>query len=261
MVQPLAALPYAVALFIGMLVCLEIGRRAGVRAIAKDAKAAKSSVAAVEGSIFGLYALLLAFTFSGAPSRLDARKHLIADEANAIGTAYLRLDLLRAESQPEMRALFRNYLDSRLRVFRNDTLEAASGDLAKSSDLQMKIWSGAVATTALPGNHPEAGKLLLPALNEMIDITTTRTMAAMIHPPAVIFALLFLLAMVCSVLAGYSMAESPGRKWMHIAGFSLITVISVFVILEMEYPRVGFLNFLDTSDQVLIDLRNSMEPR
>ncbi len=57
------------------------------------------------------------------------------------------------------------------------------------------------------------------------------------------------------------MAESPGRKWMHIAGFSLITVISVFVILEMEYPRVGFLNFLDTSDQVLIDLRNSMEPR
>ncbi len=146
MVQPLAALPYAVALFIGMLVCLEIGRRAGVRAIAKDAKAAKSSVCGGGRFHFrSVCVVLLAFTFSGAPSRLDARKHLIADEANAIGTAYLRLDLLRADSQPEMRALFRNYLDSRLRVFRNDTLEAASGDLAKSSDLQMKIWSGAVA--------------------------------------------------------------------------------------------------------------------
>src|SRR4051812_43372120 len=117
MVRSIDPLSFAIALFVGMVICLEIGRRLGARALAKDPKA-KSAGAAVEGSIFGLYALLLAFTFSGAPSRLDARKHLVTEEANAIGTAYLRLDLLRTDSQPAMRDLFRKYTDSRLAVFR-----------------------------------------------------------------------------------------------------------------------------------------------
>ena len=253
------SLSFALALFVGMVICLEIGRRLGARALAKDPKAGKSAGAAVEGSIFGLYALLLAFTFSGAPSRLDARKHLVTEEANAIGTAYLRLDLLRADSQPAMRDLFRKYTDSRLAVFRKaDDLEAAYKELAVSTKFQQEIWSKAVTDTVLPGGHPDAGKLLLPALNSMIDITATRTTAALIHPPAIIFGLLFMLALVCSMLAGHSMAESPGRKWLHITGFSLITVISVFVILEIEFPRRGWINFLDSSDQVMVDLRNSM---
>ena len=105
----------------------------------------------------------------------------------------------------------------------------------------------------------EASKLLLPALNSMIDITTMRTMAARIHPPPIIYGLLFLLALVCSVLAGYSMAASRQRSWLHILAFATVAVITMFVVLEIEYSRMGFLSVEGRYDQVLVDLRQGMK--
>jgi len=259
--QMIAPMPFVISLFIGMLVCLEAGRRMGVRRLAKgpEGAVAMAGLGAVEGAVFGLYGLLLAFTFSGAPSRFDARRHLIAEEANAIGTAYLRLDLLPADTQSALRERFRQYVDSRLEVYRKlPDIEAAKVELSKSAKLQVEIWAQAVAATRLQGSHPDAAKLLLPALNEMIDITTTRTMAARMHPPLIIFALLFLLALVCSMLAGYGMAGSKQRSWLHMTAFAVITAISVFVVLEIEYPRTGFIR-LAAYDQVLVELRESMQ--
>ena len=255
----ITALPFAAAMFVGMMICLEIGRRVGARHLARDPQllSARSSV---DSSVFALYGLLLAFTFSGAPGRLDTRRQLIAHEANAIGTAYLRLDLLPTDLQPAMRERFRQYLDSRLRVYEKfQDIESAKAELLKSAQIQKEIWKEAVAATrSSEGSHSEAGKLLLPAVNEMIDITTTRTMAAMIHPPLIIFGLLFLLALVCSLMAGYGMATSKQRSWLHIMAFAVIAVITVFVVLEIEYPRMGFIG-MSTYDQVLVDLRQDMQ--
>jgi hypothetical protein len=254
----ITAVPFAIALFLGMLTCLEIGRRVGIRRLAADPEGAMSGLGVVEAAVFTV-GLLLAFTFSGAPARLDTRKQLIADEANAIGTAYLRLDLLPAESQPALRELFRKYLDSRLEIYRNlGDLEAMTMDVAKCSKLQRDIWAHAVAASRLPGSHDDAAKLLVPALNSMIDITTTRTMAARIHPPPVVYALMLLLALVCSLLAGYSMARGKRRSWLHITAFTMVTVISVYAFLEIEYPRLGLIRLLGASDQVLVDLRKSL---
>ena len=251
-------LPIAVSLFVGMLICIKLGRRLGMLKLAKDPETAMSGISTVEGAVFALYGLLIAFTLSGAPARLDMRRQLIAEEANTIGTAYLRLDLLTADAQPAMRELFRKYLDSRLEVYRMlPNIEAAEGELSMSAKLQNEIWAGAVAATRLPDVHPEATRLLLPALNEMIDITTTRTMAARIHPPLIIFVLLVLLALVCSLLAGYDMGASKQPNWLHVLLFAAITVVSVYAILEIEYPRAGFIR-LSAYDQVLIDLRQGM---
>jgi hypothetical protein len=254
----LPALPFAASMFIGMLICLEIGRQLGIRRLRKDAQGAMSGLSAVEGAVFALYGLLLAFTFSGAPSRFDERKHLSQEEANAIGTAYLRLDLLSPESQPAMRELFRNYLDSRLEVYRKlPDLDAARAELAKSTKLQNDIWTQAIAADRLPAASPDAGRLLLPALNAMIDITGTRLMAARTHPPVIIYALLFLLSLVCSLLAGFGMAASKRRNWLHILAFAAFAVITVYVILDLEYPRQGLIR-IDAYDQVLVELRQSM---
>jgi hypothetical protein len=253
------ALHFAAAMFVGMLICLEIGRRVGIRQLVKDPQL-MSSHGSVDSVVFSLYGLLLAFTLSGAPARLDTRRQLIAQEANAIGTAYLRLDLLPVDEQPAMRQRFREYLDSRLEIYRKfPDIEAVEGELAKSEQLQKEIWNQAVAATRSSNSRAEAGRLLLPALNEMIDITTTRTMATRIHPPLIIFALLFVLALVCSLLAGYGMAVSKQRSWLHIMAFTAIAVITVFVILEIEYPRTGFLTVETRYDQVLVDLRQSMQ--
>ena len=203
------ALPFAISLFVGMVICLELGRRLGTRTLARDPKGGAFGLGVVEGAVFGLYGLLLAFTFSGAAIRFDTKRQLIAEEANAIGTAYLRLDLLPADSQLAMRKRFREYVDSRLEVYRrNPYIETVKAELSKSAKIQMEIWAQAVSATRLQAAHPDAAKLLLPALNTMIDVTTTRTMAIRTHPPWIIFGLLFVLALVCSVLAGFGTAGS-----------------------------------------------------
>ena len=254
----IAALPFASALLLGMVICLEIGYRMGVRRVASGPPGGTISFSTVDGAIFGLYGLLLAFTFSGAPVRFDARRHLIAEETNAIGTAYLRLDLLPAETQPALRELFREYLTSRLEITRKPDSSEIQAERAMCAKLQTDIWTQAIAATRLPKAHADASRLLLPALNAMIDITTTRTMATKIHPPRIIFGLLFLLALVCSVLVGYGMGGSKRRSWIHVGAFVVISVISVYVILDIEYPRSGLIR-LDAYDQVLIELRESMK--
>ena len=250
---------FAACWLVGMLLMMEIGRRAGLRCLARDPEKGRAGLGAIEGAVFALLGLLIAFTFSGGASRLDSRRQLIAEEANDIGTAYLRLDLLPPNAQPALRVLFRHYLDSRLAVYRKlPDLDAARAELARSEELQQEIWTRAVAATREPGAHVDAAKLLIPPLNNMIDITTTRTMAAYIHPPAIIYSLLFALGLGCSLLAGYGMAEGKYRSWIHILGFTAIMVITLFVILDIEYPRAGFIR-LDMYDRVLVELRGKMK--
>ena len=114
----LFALMFILGLLLGMLLFLEVGRRIGLRQRAKAAGGAVAGSGAVEGAIFALLGLLVAFTFSGAAARFDTRRQLIVEETNAIGTAYLRLDLLPAEVQPTLRERFRQYLAARLEVYR-----------------------------------------------------------------------------------------------------------------------------------------------
>ncbi len=244
-------------LFLGMLLFLEIGRRSSIRRMKEDAGAAGEGVGAVDGAVFALLGLLIAFTFSGASSRFDTRRQLIVEETNDIGTAYLRLELLPADAQPALRESFRRYLDARIGVYRKlPDITAAKEELAKANAWQVQIWRQAVAASQAKGAPPAAPILLLPALNAMIDITTTRTMATLMHPPLVVFAMLFGLALAASLLAGYGMTGSKG-SWLHMLGFALVMAVAVFVILDIEYPRAGLIR-VDAFDQALVDLRESM---
>lgn len=248
---------FAVLLFAGMLIMLELGRRFGIKRQSRESEGERGSLGTIEGAMFALFGLVLAFTFSGAASRFNEKRALIADEANSIETAYLRLHLLSENAQPELQTLFRRYLDSRLETYRKlPDMDAAQVEMTKSKKLQKEIWAKAVSATALSDSHVDAGKLLLPALNSMIDITTTRTMALHSHPPNIIYALLFILGLICSLLAGYRMAVGQ-RSWLHILSFALITVIVVYVIIDVEYPRVGLIR-LQAFDQALIDVRTGM---
>src|SRR5262245_16132661 len=91
------------SLFIGMLLLLETGRRLSLRQLAQEGAAERAGFGVIEGAVFALLGLLIAFTFSGAAARFDTRRQLVVEEANAIGTAYLRLDLLPATAQPQLR--------------------------------------------------------------------------------------------------------------------------------------------------------------
>jgi hypothetical protein len=134
--------------------------------------------------------------------------------------------------------------------------QAAKQALANAAKLQGRIWSQAV--TACQEGSQFATMQLLPALNAMIDITTTRSVATQIHPPLVIFAMLCVLALASSLLAGYRMAGGqPSSCWIHMLAFAVIMAVTVYVILDLEYPRLGLIR-VDAVDQVLVDLRDSM---
>ena len=138
----------AISMFFAMLLLLELGRRIGHRRLVTDPEGARAGAGAVEGAVFALLGLLMAFTFSGDAARFDARRQLIVEEANAIGTAYLRLDILSPRAQPAVREKFRQYVDTRLEVYRKlPDLSAAQAELVKGAKLGEEIWSRAVAAS------------------------------------------------------------------------------------------------------------------
>ncbi len=249
---PLLVLP---PLFAALLGCLVLGRRLGVRDASSGAE--RSEVGAVDGAVFALLGLLIAFTFSGAADRFERRRTLIVHEANTIGTAYLRLDVLPPATQPALRESFRRYVDARLAIYRAIPDIAAVHEATRRADaLQDEIWRQAVsACQASQGWRPD--QVVLPAINEMIDITTTRAMALQTHPPAIIYFMLFGLALVSSVLAGYAMAGGARARRMHAAAFALVLTATVYVILDLEFPRGGLIR-IDSADQLLVDARAKM---
>lgn len=244
-------------LFAGILLLLEIGRRLGIRRRARLGEGAGAGFGALEGALFALMGLLIAFTFSSAAQRFEVRRHLIVTEANDIGTAWLRLDLLPAESQPALRESFRRYLDARIAGYKAlPDIEAAMGFLDQASEIQGEIWGQAVAA-AQAAPSPHATMLLLPSLNAMFDIASSRTAAAKTHAPPLIFAMLVGLALACSLLAGYDMSAARNRSWIHAIGFAAILSGSVYVIFDLEYPRMGLIH-LAAFDQLLVDVRAGM---
>jgi hypothetical protein len=259
MEPPIPALLFALILFVGMLVLMEIGRRFGVRRRPKESEGERSGLGTVEGAVFALFGLMVAFTFSGAASRFNEKRMLTAEEVNCIETAYLRLHLLSPQAQPALQELFRHYVDSRLETYRRlPNMVAAEMEMAKSTKIQQEVWIEAEAATRLPDSHPSSGLLLLPAINNMIDISTTRTMALQLHPPRIVYALLLGLGLICSLLAGFRMSIGQHRSWLHILGFTVLTVIIVYVMLDVEYPRAGLIR-LESADQFLVNLRDHMK--
>ena len=259
MEPPISPVLFTLLMFVGMLLLLETGRRFGRRRLAKESEGERSSLGAIESAVFALFGLLVAFTFSGAASRFNEKRILIGEEVNAIETAYLRLHLIAEEAQPQLQDLFRTYVESRLNTYRKlPNMQAAEVELERSKMIQEEIWTSALAASRLPNSHPSADWLVPLALNNMIDVVTTRTLALQIHPPRIIYGLLFGLGLLCSLLAGYRMAAAHRRSWAHILGFTVITVVVVYVMLDVEYPRFGLIR-LEAADQLLVNLRDRMK--
>jgi hypothetical protein len=245
-------------LFIGVLAFVWIGRRLGARRSREETERERVGLVTVETAIYALLGLMVAFTFSGATSRFDVRRAQTVQEANAIGTAYLRLDLLPAAAQPALRQKFRSYTDARMAVYRAlPDMETSNAHSTRATALQGEIWADSIA--ALRSAPPQASLLLVPALNDMIDITTTRAIALRTHTPPVILLALILLTLICSLLVGYGLAGGkPFATNLHMMGFALMMTVTIYVILDLDHPRVGLIR-LDYVDQAMMEVRAGMK--
>jgi hypothetical protein len=247
----------AVGLFVAMLAAAEGGRRIGIARLARHGGELAKGGGSTEAALLALFGLLIAFTFSGAATRFEDRRHLIADEVNAIATAYSRLDLLPSDVQPPLRELFRRYVDVRYGVYRGQDDAATRAKIREGAELQAAIWKMASSRVLDAATPTSTTTLLLGSLNEMIGQVTTREMATRNHPPLVVYLLLGVVSLACALLVGYETSPNAKRSWLHIVSFAAIVCVTVYVIIDLEFPRLGFIR-VDSADEVLAELRESM---
>ena len=248
----------AVVIFGGMLAFQEIGWRYGriPRVAAEHAKREGSGL--MDNAVFGLLGLLIGFTFNGATSRFDHRRQLIGKEVNSIGTAWQRIDALPAHLQDSVRVPFRRYVDALVASYQERSwgpeVHLEPPDVARAQD---ETWSQAVQACMTKEGDP-ARMLLLPGLNEMFGAVEEERFARRIHPPMLIFIILTLTALASAFLAGFAILNGDSRDWIHRIGVAVVISLAIYVILEMEFPRLGLIR-VSAADQALVDLRATMK--
>lgn len=242
-----------------MFIFLEIGRRIRLHSSNGERITTTATInGPVETVIFAVLGLLIAFTFTGAGARFEARRHLIGIEANTIGTAYLRIDLLPKEAQPQMRDLFKQYTLIRANVYKNITDTATTQSRIDASDnLQKQMWNIAVSGCNKEDALKDCSKIVLPGLNEMFDITTTRAVASESHPPTTIYLLLIILSLFSALLVGYDLPRSGRRNLLYMLSYAIIISLILYIIVEIEMPRYGLIT-INEADHIISDLISSM---
>lgn len=239
---------------------VSIGHRFGCARLKKhpDHKLEIDGIA--ESAVFGLLALLIAFSFSGAYDRLEHRKLHLLKEANAFSTAYDYIDLLSPKFYPSLRENIRQYLDLHLAAYNEIPYNTKVDQvLSQAKEVESKIWK-----TAITGCEENPNKslfiLVIPAMDEMFRIAHTGINMAKVHPPAIVFVLLIGLAMAGAFLIGYNSANKKQRRPFHMICYVLLTAFTIYIIINIEYPRSGFIR-LQFFDQVLINIRDNMQGR
>lgn len=235
-----------------LLLFLHLGYRLGHRRSGEE----PAGVSTVDGAVFALVGFLLAFAFAGAQERLQQRREAIVNEANAIGTAYLRVDLVEGD-RAELQDLFRSFTDARIAAAKKlPDLSAAKEEWSRSQETGLAIWRRSVAGTA--GSSGEANRrLLLDAVNEMLDRATDRQVAVQTHLPLPVLGLLLGLTSLAALLAGRGMA-GPGRSRIHPWILAAVFAAVLTVLVDFEYPRIGWIG-LQGGDNAMLELRASMD--
>ena len=208
-------------------------------------------VGSMVGAMLGLLAFMLAFTFGLAASRFDERRHTILDDANVIGTTYLRAGLLPEPHRTEVRRALREYVDVRLEGVQPEKLNQA---MSRSVELHTQMWSQATAVAEQDPRSVVAG-LFIQSLNQLIDLHATRAMVGLrSRIPAVIWGRFFV-ALLTMATMGYHEGLSGTRR--SLASLALVVTFSsvLLLIVDLDRPREGF---LQVSQQSMLDLQKSM---
>src|SRR5215813_13228918 len=260
----LFAVLIAAAFFFCSLFLLNYGRHLGTRYL-HQGTGIMAGLTTVEGAIFALIGLLLAFTISGALQRFDDRRQLVIQEANAASTAHDRLALLEGEVARDLQNKLRDYFQARIDLYRmphdysllkrTEYFSQEQQDKILSS--KNELWNAAVGACPKSNFSPACGQAL-PTLANMFEVARLRLGAAEKHPPQVIYVVLFGLGLGGSLLAGFGMAAAKSRSWIHMLVFATTLTVALYTLTNMEYPRLGLIR-IENFDHFLVDAHHQMQ--
>ena len=251
---PLDAVPLwglCMAILLLVLLAIEGGYRLGKYRRSRSEQEKEAPVGAMVGATLGLLAFMLAFTFGLAAARFDTRRQLLLDEANAIGTTYLRAGMLPNQRE-DIRALLRDYVDVRLEAVRSGNVTEG---IRRSEHLHDQLWAQAVAVGE---NNPTSivVGLFVQSLNEVIDLHANRVTAVLTSRiPGAIWVALCTVAVLALAAMGYHAGLAGTSR--SLAELAVACTFSAVIVLiaDLDRPHEGALT---VSQQALIDLRQSM---
>jgi hypothetical protein len=266
MMFALFSLAVSAGFFAGSLVLLNYGRYLGLRYL-QHQTANMAGLTTVEGAVFALIGLLLAFTISGALQRFDERRQLVIQEANAASTAYDRLALFEGDVGRNLQTNLKDYVEARIDLYRmphdfslwrrSELFSPEQQD--KIVDLKNKVWDAMVAACPQASFRPACAQAV-PALASLFEAARLRLGASEKHPPQIVYVMLFGLGLGGSLLAGFGMAAATARSWIHMLIFAATLTVTLYVVTDMEYPRLGLIR-VENFDHFLVDARRQMQAR
>jgi hypothetical protein len=240
----------------GFLLATEAGFLLGRRSQSSTDDHSQSQIYTIQGAALGLLALLLGFTFAMAMSRYDMRKQMILDESNAIGTTFLRAQLLPEPTRQAVSNLLRRYVEVRLEFYdAGHDQKKLSQVKNKTERLQNQLWAYGVAVGEKDARSVTTG-LFLQSLNETIDLQAKRLTALENHVPEITLVLLYFVALMATGLIGYGCGLSGLRNFFVTVISSILIAAVIMVIIDLDRPRRGLIR---VSQQRMIDLRDSLK--
>lgn len=242
------------ALFLVTLAFYEIGYRIGAWRERRAAGEVSGPTGMIVGSILALMAFLLAIATGMAADRYDARRALVLQEANAIGTTLLRAGYLPEPHSAQLEALLREYVPLRI-VEDQDDLQSR---IDRSVEIHDEMWTIAEELARDSGERPVVA-IFIESLNETIDLHQSRITAGLYArvPPTVIW--LLVLGVVFGVgMVGYNAGLTGRRSIISAVVLAVVLSAVLALVVDLDRPSDGLIR---TSQQPLIDLRESLERR
>ncbi|MBT8079278.1 MAG: hypothetical protein KJO31_11935 [Gammaproteobacteria bacterium] len=247
----------AVGLFLLIMLANEIAYRIARRSTTDEGLTTQTN--AIQAGILGLLALLLGFSFNMALQRFDARSTAAIEEANAIGTAWLRTSLLPEQFASETGSLISDYVDVRLKGGGIDMADPVKRDeiAAQTVRLQAQLWR--ILTDAAASDlTPAKSGLVIQALNEMIDAYGKRQAQLDKHVPEVVLILLFVIFIVSGGILGAASGLAGGRPLLATMSMSALIVLVIFIVIDLDRPRRGLIQ-VDQSSMLALRLQIDTE--
>jgi hypothetical protein len=232
----------ALSILGAMLAALELGFRFGRRSVKHHDAPASGQVGAIQGALLGLLGLLLGFSFAAAGARFLERQDLITSEANAIGTLYLRADLLAEPHRTALRSAVKDYTMDRLEISTRLRSGLAAEDVQRIELHHRRIWSAARDGTAA---SPTLGLLVIPAVNDVLDLHTTRVASGAKHLPMVVMALLATCSLLSIGVIGFGVGLGRSRRLPLTTPLAIVIAVALWVTVDLDHPRAGLLRLSD----------------
>src|SRR4030095_4089106 len=201
-------------------------------------------VSLVRASTAAVVAFLIGFAFSGAASRFTARGDVIVKEANALSTAYLRADTIAEPQRGELRAALREYTADRIQLLSREQRDQIEPLLAKVNGLHERMWGSGIKATQ--DNAPLMA-VVLPPINEVIELHSTHLAMARRHLPLPIMAALLGTAAIGVGLMGFGNGRVGRRFSLLDSVYGTALVLALFMTIDMDYPGIGFIRVSNRS--------------